>query len=157
MPMSNPTSRAECTPAQAYEWTDGRAIVATGSPFAPVTLKSGQVRVTSQCNNMFIFPGIGLASSVSGITKVTNKMLYAAALACTNSMTKEEVGEGRTFPNVLRIREVSKNVAVAVIEEGLKAKLTTKIGPKELADGLPAFVERKMYSPNYAPLRHAPN
>lgn len=118
MPMSNPTSRAECTPEQAYTWTKGRAVVATGSPFAPVTLPSGQTLVPSQCNNMYIFPGLGLAASVSGVTRITNKMLYAAAEACTASMVDEEIREGRTFPHISRIREVSKRVAVAVIEEG---------------------------------------
>lgn len=150
--MSNPTSRAECTPEQAYKWTNGRAVVATGSPFSPVTLANGELRVPSQCNNMYIFPGIGLASSVSGISTITNKMLYVAAQACTNSMTEEEIAQGRTFPNILRIREVSKNVAVAVIEEGIRMNLTTKIGPKEKAMGIPALVERKMYYPSYAPL-----
>ena len=89
---------------------------------------------------------------MSGIAKVTNKMLYVAALACTNSMTEAEIQEGRTFPNVLRIREVSRNVAVAVIKEGLRSGLTTKIGPKELSVGIEALVERKMYWPTYVPL-----
>jgi len=101
---------------------------------------------------MYIFPGIGLASSVSGISKVTNKMLYLAAQACTNSMTEQEIREGRTFPNILRIREVSLNVAVAIIEEGLRAGLTTKIGAKERAEGLHSLVSRKMYEPSYVPL-----
>ena len=152
MPMSNPTSRAECTPEDAYKWTNGRAIVATGSPFPPVLLPNGESRVPSQCNNMYIFPGIGLASSISGITKITNKMLYAAANACTNSMTSQEINQGRTFPNVSRIRLVSRNVAVAIIEEGLKAGLTTKITSKELAEGLDNLVDRKMYFPEYSPM-----
>ena len=125
MPMSNPTSRAECTPEEAYRWTNGRAVVATGSPFAPVTLASGKVLVPSQCNNMYIFPGIGLAASVSGVTSITNKMLYAAAAACTNSMTEQEIAEGRTFPDIVRIREVSKRVALAVIEEGASPRTLT--------------------------------
>jgi malate dehydrogenase (oxaloacetate-decarboxylating)(NADP+) len=109
MPMSNPTDKAECTPEQAYKWTDGNAVVATGSPFQPVTMKvsSGQTKsfIPSQCNNMYIFPGVGLAASVAGVTTITNKMLYLSAKACTDSMTAEEIAEGRTFPNIKRIRE----------------------------------------------------
>ena len=95
--------------ATAYKWTDGKAVVATGSPFHPVTMQvsSGQTKtfIPSQCNNMYIFPGIGLACSVAGVTTITNKMLYLAAKACTDTMTAEEIAEGRTFPNIKRIRE----------------------------------------------------
>jgi malate dehydrogenase (oxaloacetate-decarboxylating)(NADP+) len=104
MPMSNPTSKCECTPEEAYDWTDGRAVVATGSPFEPVTLPSGRVIVPSQCNNMYIFPGVGLAASVSGVERITDRMLYAAAVTCTQSMTEEEIASGRTFPRIKRIR-----------------------------------------------------
>jgi malate dehydrogenase (oxaloacetate-decarboxylating)(NADP+) len=82
MPMSNPTSNAECTPVDAYKWTNGKAVVATGSPFEPVTTDSGKVLIPSQCNNMYIFPGIGLAASVSGVRRITDAMLYKAAEAC---------------------------------------------------------------------------
>ena len=75
MPMSNPTSKSECTPKEAYTWTNGKAVVATGSPFLPVTLPNGTKVIPSQCNNMYVFPGIGLAASVAGVTTITNKML----------------------------------------------------------------------------------
>ena len=152
MPMSNPTSKSECSAEEAYRWTDGKAVVATGSPFGHVKLEDGRTFIPSQCNNMYIFPGIGLAASVSGVTKITNKMLYLAAEACTNSMTPLEIAEGRTFPNIMRIREVSKNVAVAVIEEGLREGLTTKISKKDQQDGIANLVARKMYYPSYSPL-----
>ena len=152
MPMSNPTSKCECTAADAYKWTDGRAIVATGSPFASVTLSDGRTLIPSQCNNMYIFPGLGLAASVAGISQITDRMLYVASVACSDSMNDEEKSEGRTFPNVKRIREVSHQVACAVINEGLAAKLTTKITAKHLAEGIPSLVSRKMYYPDYVPL-----
>jgi len=176
MPMSNPTDKAECTPEQAYKWTDGRAVVATGSPFQPVTMQvsTGETKsfIPSQCNNMYIFPGVGLASSVAGVTTITNKMLYLAAKACTDSMTPEEIAEGRTFPNLKRIREVSKNVAVAVIEEALRegyttklklknngtvSKDTTSLTPPPDAGGwsnqaIHTLVGKKMYFPRYVPL-----
>jgi len=152
MPMSNPTSKSEAAPADIYKWTDGRAVVATGSPYDPVTMPDGQVFIPSQCNNMYIFPGIGLAASVAGVTHITDRMLYKAAEACTKSMTEEEMAEGRTFPQVKRIREVNKNVAVAVVEEALRCDMTTKIGKRQLAEGIDKFVARKMYYPDYVPL-----
>jgi malate dehydrogenase (oxaloacetate-decarboxylating)(NADP+) len=97
MPMSNPTAKAECTPAQAYEWTGGKAVVATGSPFAPVHI-NGRTLIPSQCNNMYVFPGIGLAASVAGVTEITDEMLYASAVACVDSMTEEEIGESPPCP-----------------------------------------------------------
>lgn len=152
MPMSNPTSKCECSAEEAYTWTDGAAIVATGSPFAPVLAPNGRTLIPSQCNNMYVFPGIGLAASVAGVTKITDKMLYKAAVACSKTMTDVEIAEGRTFPRIARIREVSHAVAVAVIEEALESNLTTKITPKHLNEGIPSLVARKMYFPNYHPL-----
>jgi len=154
MPMSNPTAKAECTPAQAYEWTEGRAIVATGSPFAPVTLPDGRTLIPSQCNNMYCFPGIGLAASVAGVQSITDKMLYAAAVACKDSMTAEEIQSGRTFPDISRIREVSLNVAVAVIEEALAIGSCTKLGRMDVSssEALRNWVKNKMYYPVYVPL-----
>jgi len=154
MPMSNPTAKAECTPAQAYEWTGGKAVVATGSPFEPVTMPDGRTLIPSQCNNMYVFPGIGLAASVAGVTEITDPMLYAAAVACVDSMTSEEIASGRTFPALDRIREVSLNVACAVIRIALDNELTTKLHPKEVdsPQDLRDLVQKKMYDPTYVPL-----
>jgi malate dehydrogenase (oxaloacetate-decarboxylating)(NADP+) len=102
---------------------------------------------------MYIFPGIGLAASISGVSLITDKMLYVAAEACTNTMTAEEREEGRTFPDITRIREVSKQVAVAVIQEGIDAGLVTKLTSKDLEDGLESLVDKKMYYPDYVPIR----
>ena len=154
MPMSNPTQRAECTAEEAYRHTKGKAIVATGSPFAPVVL-DGITYIPSQCNNMYIFPGIGLAASVSGVSEITDRMLYLASQACTDSLLPEEIAEGRTFPNINRIREVSQNVAVAVIQEGLREGLCTKINVKAIKKNggtLEKYVASKMYYPVYVPL-----
>lgn len=136
----------------AYEWTDGKAVVATGSPFPAVTRPDGKVLNPSQCNNMYVFPGLGLAMSVAGVSKITNKMLYLAAVACTNSMTPEEIEEGRTFPAVKRIREVSHAVACAVIEEALREGLATTISASHRKEGIAELVSRKMYYPSYVPL-----
>lgn len=152
MPMSNPTSKSECSPEQAYKWTNGKAVVATGSPFPPTKMEDGRVLTPSQCNNMYVFPGVGLAASVAGVTYITDKMLYCAAVACSNSMTQEEIDEGRTFPNIKRIRDVSHAVACAVIDEALDKGLTTKISQSDLDEGIPNLVRRKMYFPDYVPL-----
>jgi len=153
MPMSNPTSKSECTPEQAYRWTDGRAVVATGSPFDPVEL-NGKTHIPSQCNNMYIFPGIGLAASVAGTKMITDTMFYKAAVACMETMTEEEKEEGRTFPVLSRIRDVSHAVACAVIREGFEQGLNTKLEPEDFeAPGvLEHFVDLKMYNPHYVPL-----
>jgi len=169
MPMSNPTSRAECTPAQAYEWTNGKAVVATGSPFGPVTF-NGTTLTPSQCNNLYIFPGLGLAASIASIRHITDAMLYRAAVACVDSMTPSEIQEGRTFPAIRRIRDVSANVACAVIEEGLKEDLvdlnfiSTQKDFRDIFptatldksavdhDALHAFVLSSMWQPEYHPI-----
>jgi len=155
MPMSNPTSKAECTPRQAIEWTDGRAVVATGSPFGPVEYHH-KLYVPSQCNNMYVFPGIGLAAAVAGTSKITDRMLFKAAEACAASMTAEEVDEGRTFPNIKRIRDVSLSVACAVIEEGFADPTVQQ--PALDRDAVPdsaslaAYVRDQMWLPTYKPL-----
>lgn len=154
MPMSNPTSRCECTAEEAYKWTDGQAVVASGSPFPAYTHTNGKTLVPSQCNNMYVFPGLGLGASLAGVSKITDTILYAAAKACTDSMTEEEMGWGRTFPSLKRIREVSHNIACAVIRQAQEEDLTTKITARDLKrDGsLEAYVSRKMYFPAYVPL-----
>ena len=78
-PLSNPTSKSECTAAQAYEWTDGNLIFASGSPFEPVEMSDGRSYTVSQCNNMYIFPGLGLGASLCGAKRVTDRMLYLGA------------------------------------------------------------------------------
>ena len=177
MPMSNPTSKAECTPEQAYNWSGGRAIVATGSPFAPVTMPNGQTLIPSQCNNMYVFPGLGLAASVAGVQQITDGMLYAAAVACVDAMTPEEEASGRTFPDISRIRQVSSRashlhhacvsaashlhltcirqvshkVACSVIEKAFDEGVGMKLKRSDVPtiDALEQYVIKKMYFPGY--------
>lgn len=150
-PLSNPTNKAECTAEQAYEWTNGQCIFASGSPFDTIEFEDGRVFYPSQCNNMYVFPGLGLGASVCGAQKVTDRMLYVAAETLANFVSKKDMEEGRLFPQLTRIREVSHRIAVAVVEEALREGLATKVKPAD-ANDLDSFVGRKMYFPEYVPL-----
>ncbi|KAG6623850.1 NAD-dependent malic enzyme [Phytophthora cinnamomi] len=114
-PLSNPTSVAECTAQQAYEWTKAKCVFASGSPFPPVVYEGAEYHI-SQCNNMFVFPGVGLAASVIQATRVTDGMLYSAAKALSQCLSAEEIANGQVFPSVENIRDVSLKVATAVCE-----------------------------------------
>ena len=101
---------------------------------------------------MYIFPGLGLAASIAGLERITDSMLYAAAVATADSLNEQEIAEGRTFPNVNRIRDVSHAVACAVIKQGLKEDMCDKIIPRHLEEGIESVVTRKMYYPEYVPI-----
>ena len=152
MPLSNPTRNAECTAEEAYTWTDGRAIVASGSPFAPVELR-GKTYIPSQCNNMFIFPGVGLGASLCGSKVVTDGMLHAASVACAEAVDADEMARGQVFPSVGRIRGVSQKVAVAVIEAAVREGLANRAS---FDDDLHEWVNQRMYYPAYVPITHSP-
>jgi len=149
MPLSNPTSSAEVTPEEVYTWTDGRAIVATGSPFDPVTI-NGKTLHPSQCNNMYIFPGVGLGASVVSAETVPDSMLYRAAVALAQMTTDEELARGSVFPSIGAIRDVSLNVAIACAHNAYDNKIArSNPGRNETVEGL---LKRKMYFPEYVPI-----
>jgi malate dehydrogenase (oxaloacetate-decarboxylating)(NADP+) len=151
-PLSNPTANAECSNHQALEWTNGKAIFASGSPFEPVDM-FGKSFVPSQCNNMYIFPGLGLGACLSKAKRVSDGMIYASSLAVADSVSEEERRQGMVFPDIERIREVSHRVACyvirAAVEEGLdRATFARTMGEDELSE----YVSSKMYDPVYVPL-----
>jgi malate dehydrogenase (oxaloacetate-decarboxylating)(NADP+) len=152
-PLSNPTSSAECTAEQAYQWTDNKCIFAAGSPFPPYVTPAGESKVASQCNNMFIFPGIGLAVATCKITSVTDEMLYAASVAVAESLTPEDRAAGRVYPQVNNIRMVSLNVAHAVARVAIESNLSRNMSKRDLGD-LKKRISDKMYNPLYVPLVH---
>ncbi len=118
-PLSNPTSRAEATPQDLLHWTDGKALVATGSPSDPVHF-NGHIIEIAQCNNSYIFPGIGLAVVASHARRVTDNMMMAAAMALSELAPAMKTGEGRLLPELSTIRDVSKHIAKAVIQEAVR-------------------------------------
>ncbi|MDH3732968.1 MAG: NAD-dependent malic enzyme [Gemmatimonadota bacterium] len=144
--LSNPTSRAECTAEQAYYWSGGRAVYASGSPFPPVDYE-GRRLVPGQANNVYIFPGIGLGVVASGATRVTDDMFLAAARALAGRVSEAALEEGRVYPPLTEIREVSIGLAIAVAELAYEHGLATA----ERQPDLEAQVRSCVYSVEYGP------
>jgi len=142
--LSNPTSKAECTPEEAYKWTEGRAIYASGSPFDPVTL-NGRTFVPGQGNNAYVFPGVGLGVIACGARRVTDEMFYAAARALAAQVTEDDLRIGRVYPPLTRIREVSALIATAVAEVVYDQDLADVPRPKDLYQ----HIKSEMYEPEY--------
>ena len=142
--LSNPTSKAECTAEQAYTWSDGRAIFASGSPFDPVTYK-GHTFVPGQGNNAYIFPGVGLGVVTVGAKHVTDSMFMAAAKALAMQVSQEDLDLGRIYPPLTKIRTVSASIAAAVAEVAYAEGLTDQPRPYNIL----AHVKSMMYQPDY--------
>ena len=142
--LSNPTSKAECTPAEAYGWTDGRAVVATGSPF-PETAVGVRRFLASQGNNSYIFPGVGLGVVLSGARRVTDEMFVASARALARLVRPADLELGRVYPALTRIREVSLEIASAVASVAWDSGLTDRRRPADIR----AFIASRMYQPMY--------
>ncbi|KAI7738750.1 hypothetical protein M8C21_032317, partial [Ambrosia artemisiifolia] len=111
--LSNPTSQSECTAEQAYTWSEGRALFASGSPFAPVDY-NGKVYVSGQSNNAYIFPGFGLGLIISGAIRVHDDMLLAASEALAEQVTPEHFDNGLIYPPFTNIRKISAHIAARV-------------------------------------------
>ncbi|KTD23235.1 NAD-dependent malic enzyme [Legionella londiniensis] len=118
-PLSNPTSRAEAAPIDLLNWTKGKALIATGSPFEAVNY-NGHLIPVAQCNNSYIFPGVGLGVVAAHARRVTDGMMMTAALALSELAPAMKTGEGRLLPELNSIREVSQHIAKAVIKKAIE-------------------------------------
>jgi malate dehydrogenase (oxaloacetate-decarboxylating) len=143
-PLSNPNSASEADPADLVAWTDGRALIATGSPFAPVTWSGRTIR-HAQGNNVWIFPGVGLGALASSAKRLTDSMFTAAAHALAGSVLPNELDEGLLYPRIPRLREVTLEVAVAVARAAVKAEVAPPADEIELR----ARVARMQWTPRY--------
>ncbi|MGH9761188.1 MAG: malic enzyme-like NAD(P)-binding protein, partial [Blastocatellia bacterium] len=143
-PLSNPTSKSEATPDDLLGWTDGKAIVATGSPFPPVCCKGKEVGI-GQCNNLFIFPGVGLGVIASGAKRITDRMFVEAARALAGLSPALADPNAPLYPRLEDARVVARSVALAVAREAVRSGFA-KPGP---ADDLESRIEAKMWQPRY--------
>ncbi|MCP5165012.1 MAG: NAD-dependent malic enzyme [Pseudomonadales bacterium] len=142
--LSNPTANSECSAQQAYQWSEGRAIFASGSPFDPVRL-GGETLVPGQGNNAYIFPGVGLGAIASQATRVTDEMFLAAARVLAAQVSQDDLALGRVYPSLERIREVSALVAAEVAAIAYRQGLTQRPQPEDIL----ADVRAQMYEPVY--------
>ena len=143
--LSNPTSKAECTAEQAYQWSKGNAIFASGSPFKPVDYE-GRTMVPGQGNNVYIFPGVGLGALVVESAEISERMFLVAARALANLVTEDDLALGRIYPSLTRIREVSVVIATEVAREAIRAGLARV----PLADDeVESAVRQSVYHPAY--------
>ena len=148
-PLSNPTAHAEALPEDILRWTDGQAIVATGSPFEAVQL-GGQTFDIGQGNNAFIFPGLGFGSILARVREITPDMVTEAAYALADYTAQHH--PERTYPPVSELARASIQVAVAVMRQALKDGVATEFKIRRMDDTeLQAFVERKFWQPSYLP------
>ncbi|WP_434525354.1 NAD-dependent malic enzyme [Photorhabdus asymbiotica] len=144
MPLSNPTSRVEARPEDIISWTDGAALVATGSPFHPVKYK-GQEYPIAQCNNSYIFPGIGLGVIASGAKLVTDGMLMAASRTLADCSPLAQEGKGPLLPLIDDIQAVSRKIAKQVAKEAQIQGVATVTSDGALDEA----IERNFWKPEY--------
>lgn len=146
--LSNPTKKSECTPEQIIKATKGRCMIATGSPFPPVKINNVEKKV-SQCNNMYIFPGVGLGAIISMTSKITNEMFIAAAKALASLVSSQDASQGLLLPDIKEIRKVSEKVALSVAKEARNSGLGIRLPDEKLRE----LIKNAMWVPRYLPYR----
>ena len=143
MPLSNPTANCEAAPQDLTDWTDGRALIATGSPFPPVQ-HNGESRQVGQGNNVFIFPALGMATLLSGARVVTDNMITRAANALAQQVNDEELGGGLLYPSTTRLRSVTMQITAAIVEQAIEDGVAT-----HSIDNPRSLVEAAVWEPDY--------
>jgi malate dehydrogenase (oxaloacetate-decarboxylating) len=151
MALSNPITACEVTPADVFAWSEGRAVVATGSPFEPVVV-GGNLRLASQGNNAFVFPGLGLGAIVAEAREVTDDMLFAAARALAESVTADRLAADALYPSIANLPALVRSVATAVV----RTARDSGFGRFVPDDGVEAAVDAAIWNPTYLPYRLAP-
>jgi len=147
-PLSNPTSLSEAEPANLVTWTEGRALVATGSPFASVVYQGRTIPI-SQCNNSYIFPGLGMGVIAAGATRVTDEMFLTAARVLSDCAAMQSGYDTTLLPPLEDIREVSRRVALAV---GLEAQ-RQGVARKTSREDLERLLAARQWEPRYRAMR----
>ncbi|XP_042060098.1 NADP-dependent malic enzyme-like [Salvia splendens] len=147
--LSNPTSQSECTAEEAYAWSEGRAIFASGSPFDSVEY-NGKLFVPGQANNAYIFPGFGLGLIMSGTIRIHDDLLLAASEALAAQVTEENYAKGLIYPPFTNIRKISAHIAATVAAKAYELGLASRLPrPTDLVK----FAESCMYTPVYGSYR----
>ena len=144
LPLSNPTANSEATPADVLAWSDGRAIVATGSPFDPVEL-DGRTHVVGQANNVFVFPGVGLGAVAGRAWEITDRMFLVAAMTLAEIVPPERIDQGAIYPRLTDLRSISRKIAIAVAREARDGKVAPMASDTEIE----AAVDACIWAPEY--------
>ena len=147
-PLSNPSRQVEATPEQVVQWTEGQVVIATGSPFAPVEF-NGKIYPIVQCNNSYIFPGIGLGVVAADITRITDEMLMAASEALADASPMANTGVGELLPPLTAIAGLSKEIAFRVAKIAYQQGLALEISDEQLK----AKIETNFWLPEYREYR----
>lgn len=151
LPLSNPTSRVEAVPADVLNWTDGKALIATGSPFAPVNYQ-GKLYNICQCNNSYIFPGIGLGVIAAGATRVTDSMLMASSNALADCSPMLQDPNADLLPEIDDIQKVSRVIAFKVAKAAMDAGVAPVISDELLMEN----IEKNFWKPEYRQYKRVP-
>ncbi|MCM2972335.1 NAD-dependent malic enzyme [Larsenimonas suaedae] len=150
MPLSNPTSKVEATPEQIIKWTNGQALVCTGSPFDPVEFEGRTIPI-AQCNNSYIFPGIGLGAVAARASRITDEMLMAASRALSDSAPIVKHGEGALLPSIKDVQTLSQDIAFAVAKQAQKEGVALETSDERLW----GEITKNFWHPRYRHYRRA--